>query len=65
MELKIKDSPDHYAKSAENLHIEIMGMNNEIKDIRDEIDRKKKIVETFKQKKKLQEEEVQRLSNER
>ena len=26
--LKIKDSPDHYAKSAENLNIEIQGMNN-------------------------------------
>ena len=24
--LKIKDSPDHYAKSAENLNIEIVGM---------------------------------------
>jgi len=26
--LKIKDSPDHYAKSAENLHMEIIGMQN-------------------------------------
>lgn len=26
--LKIKDSPDHYAKSAENLNIEIIGMQN-------------------------------------
>jgi len=26
--LKIKDSPDHYAKSAENLSIEIIGMQN-------------------------------------
>lgn len=65
MELKIKDSPDHYAKSAENLHIEIVGMNNEIKDIRDEIERKRKILETFKQKKKLQEEEIQRLAQEK
>jgi hypothetical protein len=29
-------------------------MSNEIKDIKDEIDRKKKICDTFKQKKKLQ-----------
>ena len=29
--LKIKDSPDHYAKSAENLHMEIIGMQNELK----------------------------------
>jgi len=35
--LKIKDSPDHYAKSAENLNIEIVGMENELKDLRDEI----------------------------
>jgi hypothetical protein len=31
MQLKIKDSPEHYAKSAENLHIEIIGMHNELK----------------------------------
>lgn len=65
MELKIKDSPDHYAKSAENLHIEIVGMHNEIKDIKDEIERKKKIYETFKQKKKAQEEQIQALSKQR
>jgi uncharacterized coiled-coil DUF342 family protein len=43
MELKIKDSPDHYAKSAENLHVEIVGMTAEIKELKDEIDRKRKI----------------------
>ena len=35
--LKIKDSPDHYAKSAENLNIEIIGMHNELRDYREEI----------------------------
>lgn len=29
--LKIKDSPDHYAKSAENLNIEIVGMQGELR----------------------------------
>ena len=37
-------------------------MNNEIKDIQDEITRKKKIVEDFKKKKKFQEEEIDRLA---
>lgn len=35
--LKIKDSPDHYAKSAENLDKEYIGMQNELRDYREEI----------------------------
>lgn len=32
LKLKIVDSPEHYLKSAENLHIEIVGMENELKE---------------------------------
>ena len=31
LKLKIMDSPEHYFKSAENLHIEIVGMEAELK----------------------------------
>ena len=48
--LKIKDSPDHYAKSAQNLNIQIVGMETELKDLREEIERKEKICTTFREK---------------
>ena len=56
--LKIKDSPDHYAKSAENLHMEIIGMQNQLKETKEEIERKTKICQTFEEKNKSQEEEI-------
>lgn len=63
--LKIKDSPDHYAKSAENLHMEIIGMQNQLKETKDQIDRKSKICATFEEKNKSQEEEIDRLEKEK
>lgn len=63
--LKIKDSPDHYAKSAENLNIEIMGMDNELKDLKDEIERKEKICSTFREKMEQQKEQIEQLRVER
>ena len=63
--LKIKDSPDHYAKSAENLNIEIQGMNNELRDLKEEIERKEKICETFKEKMQLQQRQIEQLRGRR
>jgi chromosome segregation ATPase len=63
--LKIKDSPDHYAKSAENLNIEIFGMENELKDLREEIERKEKICTTFREKMEQQKEQIEQLKAER
>lgn len=65
MRLKIKDSPDHYAKSAENLNIEIIGMQAELKDLREEIERKEKICVTFKEKMEQQKEQIEQLRAER
>lgn len=41
--LKIIDSPQHYLKSAQNLQIQIMGMEAELKVMEDETERKTKI----------------------
>ena len=41
--LKIVDSPHHYLKSAENLNLEILGMEGELKDMKEELERKDKI----------------------
>lgn len=41
--LKIMNSPQHYLKSAENLQIEIIGMDGELKMMEDEAERKIKI----------------------
>lgn len=40
LKLKIIDSPEHYFKSAENLNIEIVGMEAELKETYEEIERK-------------------------
>lgn len=58
MRLKIKDSPDHYAKSAENLNIEIVGMEKELRDLRDDIEKKEKICVAFKEKAEKQKEQI-------
>lgn len=58
MRLKIKDSPDHYAKSAENLSIEIKGMQSQLKDLKEEIERKEKICATFREKMEQQKEQI-------
>lgn len=63
--LKIKDSPDHYAKSAQNLNIEIVGMENQLKDLREEIDRKEKICTTFREKMEQQKAQIQQLKTEK
>lgn len=63
--LKIKDSPDHYAKSADNLNIEIIGMQNELKELREEIDRKQKICLTFKEKMEQQKVQIDKLKAEK
>lgn len=56
--LKIKDSPDHYAKSAENLNIEIVGMENELKELREDIEKKERICLTFKEKAEKHKEQI-------
>lgn len=61
IQLKIKDSPDHYAKSAENLNIEIIGMNSELKELKEEIEKKQKICATFKTKMEQQKEQTEKL----
>lgn len=43
LKLKIIDSPEHYFKSAENLNIEIVGMEAELKETLEELERKDKI----------------------
>lgn len=58
MRLKIKDSPDHYAKSAENLNIEIDGMEKELKSLREDIEKKEKICVAFKEKAEKQKEQI-------
>lgn len=52
--LKIMNSPQHYLKSAENLQIEIMGMDAELKMMEDEAERKTKICNLNDQKREQQ-----------
>ena len=56
--LKIKDSPDHYAKSAENLNIELVGMEKELRELRDTIEKNEKISVAFKEKAEKQKEHI-------